>query len=120
MPSGRADGRENEALHGLREGKGLRGLDLRGVQGDDPRGGIGKGKENPERGREGDPPGGDPPEKVTGGAATRTERFRRTFFRIPRTSRDPPRKGSSGTGAARGAPSGRGRGPSRARCIAAL
>src|SRR3990170_7696952 len=104
MPPGRTDGRAEAALHGLREGKGVRGLDLRGVQGDDPRRGLRKREEDQTGGRAGDPPGGDPPEKVTGGAATRTGRFRRTSFRIPRTSRDSPRKGSSGTGSARERP----------------
>src|SRR4030065_2347349 len=101
MPSRRTDGRENEALHGLREGKGLRGPDLRGVQGDDPRRGLGKGEEDQTGGRAGDPPGGDPPEKETGDSPPRSKSPRRTSFRIPCTSRDPPRKGASGNGAAR-------------------
>src|SRR3989304_130392 len=61
------DGRENETLHGLREGKGLRGIDLRGVQGDDPRRGLGKGEEDQTGCRAGDPPGGGAPETRTGG-----------------------------------------------------
>src|SRR4030067_1762786 len=104
MPPGRKDGRETEALHGLREGKGLGGLDLRGVQGDDPRRGLGKGEEDQTGGRAGDPPGGDPPEKVTGDSSPRSKSPRRTSFRIPRTSRDPPRNGASGTGSARERP----------------
>src|SRR3990172_12509588 len=89
----RDDGRENEALHGLRQGKGLRGLDLRGVQGDDPRRDLGKREEDQTGGRTGDPPGGDPPEKVTGDSLPRSRPPRRTSSPIPRTPRDPPRKG---------------------------
>src|SRR3990172_198416 len=72
IQGGRHD-RAEAALHGLREGKGIRGPDLRGVQGDDPRRGLGKGEEDQTAGRAGDPPGGDPPQKVTGEAATRSK-----------------------------------------------